>query len=57
MAPPSSKPSKRLVVKITYTKRKENQQQLDDELELLNKFDAVASALNNKTYDKLKAAI
>ena len=35
-------------------KRKGNQQQLDHELEVLDKFDAAASALKNKSYDKVK---
>ena len=37
--------------------RKGNQQQLDHELEVLDKLDAATSALNNKTYDKVKAAL
>ncbi|PFX29299.1 hypothetical protein AWC38_SpisGene5942 [Stylophora pistillata] len=38
-------------------KRKENQQQLDHELEVLDKFDAATSALKNKSYDTVKAAL
>ena len=38
-------------------KRKGNQQQLDRELEVLDNFDAAKSVLNNKTYDKVKAAL
>ena len=38
-------------------KRKGNQQQLDHELEVLDKFDAATSALKNKSYDKVKAAL
>ena len=38
-------------------KRKGNQQQLDHELEVLDKFDAATSVLKNKSYDKVKAAL
>ena len=38
-------------------KRKGNQQQPDHELEVLDKFDAATSALKNKSYDKVKAAL
>ena len=42
----------------SYTrKRKGNQQQLDHELEVLDKFDAAASALKNKSYDKVKTVV
>ena len=42
----------------SYTcKRKGNQQQLDHELEVLDKFDAAASALKNKSYDKVKTVL
>ena len=42
----------------SYTcKRKGNQQQLDRELEVLDKFDAAASALKNKSYDKVKTVL
>ena len=38
-------------------KRKGHQQQLDHELELLDKFDEASSAVRNKSYDKVKAAL
>ncbi|PFX25174.1 hypothetical protein AWC38_SpisGene10212 [Stylophora pistillata] len=38
-------------------KRKGNQQPLDHELEVLDKFDAATSVLKNKSYDKVKAAL
>ena len=38
-------------------KRKGHQQQLDNELEVLDKFDAAASALKNKSYDKVKTVL
>ena len=38
-------------------KRKGHQQQLDHELELLDKFDEASSTVRNKSYDKVKAAL
>ena len=38
-------------------KRKGNQQQLDHELEVLDKFDEASSALRSKSYEKVKAAL
>ena len=38
-------------------KRKGNQQQLDHKLKVLDKFDKATSALKNKTYDRVKAAL
>ena len=38
-------------------KRKGNQQQLDHELQVLDKFDEASGALASKSYDKVKAAL
>ena len=38
-------------------KRKENQQQLDLELEVLDKCDEASCALRSKSYEKVKAAL
>ena len=44
--------------RVNYTcKRKGDQQQLDHELEVLDKFDAATSVLKNKSHDKVKAAL
>ena len=44
-------------VKKARRERKGNQKQLDHELEVLDKFDAAASALKNKSYDKVKTVL
>ena len=38
-------------------KRKGNQQQLDHELEVLDKFDEASNALRSKSYERVKAAL
>ena len=57
MAPPSSKLAKRLALKTINVKEREINNTLDHELEVLDKSDAASSALNNKSYDKLKATL
>ena len=45
-------------MKITHVKEKEtNMQQLDHEIQVLDKFDEASSAQANKSYDKVKATL
>jgi len=44
-------------VKITHAKGREINSSLITSSSLLDKFDAATSALKNKTYDKVKAAL